>query len=318
MNGLGAAANSYYGQAANQSGLGAAAVNPTAVNGAAISQYESPYQQDVINATMAQIDQQNKIQQNQQTSNAIGAGAFGGDRAGLASAALAGQQALATNSTLANLNNQNYAAGAWRSEHTAGKSVSARRRQTARRFNRMPRRWRASDRPQLARALVWRMPSLAPARSSSRRSRPVIRRNTGNSSRRSAYPFQTEQYLANIVGEVSRRTMGRRPMGQTTTQTSPLNSILGLRPRRGGAGAWGQFDRQWPLKPWVRARRHCSVISDQSGMKESIRKIGKSFDGQPIYAFRYKGRFRRPDAPRDDGARGRAQAPRCDRQARRS
>ena len=81
LNGLGATANGYFGQAASQSGLGAAAVNPTALDSGAIGQYLSPYQQQVIDATQAQIAQTDAQQNQQQTSQAIGAGAFGGDRA---------------------------------------------------------------------------------------------------------------------------------------------------------------------------------------------------------------------------------------------
>jgi len=81
-------------------------VNP--LTSSSISQYESPYQQDVINSTMAQLQNQDAQQQTALQGNAIASGAWGGDRAGVAQAQLAGQQALANNSTLANLNNQNY------------------------------------------------------------------------------------------------------------------------------------------------------------------------------------------------------------------
>lgn len=76
----------------------------------AISQYQSPYTQQVVNATQAQLNQNDAVQQQQLMSGAIQSGAspFGGDRAGVAAAALAGQQDLANNQTMANINNQAY------------------------------------------------------------------------------------------------------------------------------------------------------------------------------------------------------------------
>lgn len=95
-----AQAPSLYNQAQTQLGnsvpITANAWNPTA--------YESPYTQDVINATMANINRTNAIQQNGALGNAISQGnAFGGDRAGVAMGELARNQALASNQTMAQL-----------------------------------------------------------------------------------------------------------------------------------------------------------------------------------------------------------------------
>ncbi len=97
---MAAAAPYQYGQAAQQLGqispLTGTAWNPTP--------YESPYTQDVIGATMANIDRNNAIQQNGALGNAISQGnAFGGDRAGVAMGELARNQALAANQTMAQL-----------------------------------------------------------------------------------------------------------------------------------------------------------------------------------------------------------------------
>lgn len=75
-----------------------------------LSGYENPYTNDVINSTMALANQQDATQQSSLAGNAIQSGAspFGGDRAGVAAAALAGQQDLANNQTIAGLNNQNF------------------------------------------------------------------------------------------------------------------------------------------------------------------------------------------------------------------
>ena len=74
----------------------------------AINQYMSPYLQNVMGSTVANINETNAQQQQQLQSNAISRGAFGGDRAGIAQAELARQQNLANNATLANIANTGY------------------------------------------------------------------------------------------------------------------------------------------------------------------------------------------------------------------
>ena len=74
----------------------------------AVEQYEDPYQSQVVNATEGQIANTDAQQQAQLAGNAGAAGAFGGDRMGVAQGILGGQQAVANNSTLAGLNQSNY------------------------------------------------------------------------------------------------------------------------------------------------------------------------------------------------------------------
>lgn len=76
-----------------------------------VQQYMNPYTQNVLQAAQAQ--QQNTDAQQQQAlkGNAISSGAWGGDRAGVASAALSGQQDIANNATNAGILNQGYSQG---------------------------------------------------------------------------------------------------------------------------------------------------------------------------------------------------------------
>ena len=94
--------------AATQSGLGALSFDPTTgtVTGVgagtgvagyqpyleaaearlgptAYQQYMSPYQQDVISTTLSEFDRQRQIQEQQLAAQQVGAGAFGGGRAGV-------------------------------------------------------------------------------------------------------------------------------------------------------------------------------------------------------------------------------------------
>jgi hypothetical protein len=73
-----------------------------------ISKYMNPFQEDVINATMARMRQEQEQAQSGALGTAISSGAFGGDRAGIAAANLAQQQGMATGATLAGLNSQNF------------------------------------------------------------------------------------------------------------------------------------------------------------------------------------------------------------------
>jgi hypothetical protein len=102
------AAGSNYGAAAGVVGASMGAVNPTAVDPAAINQFMSPYIQSVVDPTTKWLNQQNALQQTNLNSNAISSGAFGGDRAGLASAVLSGQQNMAEAPEIAGLYNQGY------------------------------------------------------------------------------------------------------------------------------------------------------------------------------------------------------------------
>lgn len=99
-------AQPYLNTAANYAQQGAAPVNN--VSAGDISQYMSPYNTSVVNATMANINDTNAQQQQQLLGGAAQQGALGGDRVGVAQAELARQQDLASNQTLAGLQNQNY------------------------------------------------------------------------------------------------------------------------------------------------------------------------------------------------------------------
>ena len=60
------------------------------ITGADIARYQSPYTQQVVDATQAQFNNQNAQQQSQLLGNAAAQNALGGDRAAVAQANLAG------------------------------------------------------------------------------------------------------------------------------------------------------------------------------------------------------------------------------------
>jgi len=87
---------------------GAQAVNPEQLGAAQINQYMSPYLSNVLQGTAAMQNQLNQQAMSGQTGNAIRAGAFGGDRAGIAAANLAQQQQLASTKAFSDILNQGY------------------------------------------------------------------------------------------------------------------------------------------------------------------------------------------------------------------
>ena len=98
--GLGAA-QGYFGQAASLA-------TPQSFDASAVQQYMSPYLSSVVGATQANLQENDRQQAEGLTSSAIGSGAYGGDRAGVAQAELSRQQDLADGQTIAGLYNTGY------------------------------------------------------------------------------------------------------------------------------------------------------------------------------------------------------------------
>lgn len=101
----------------SQAGQGAAtgasyspsSVTPQTLASTNLSPYLNPYTQDVTNATMNALNLQNQQQINNEASQFTGAGAFGGARQGVADAQTNNLFANTAASTLAGLNQANYA-----------------------------------------------------------------------------------------------------------------------------------------------------------------------------------------------------------------
>lgn len=104
VRGLGSPETSpYLQQAQEYAQTGAGTITPDM-----IAQYYNPYQKDVIDATMANIDRADTLQNNRLVGNAISKGAWGGDRAGLAQAELARVQGMNRNDILSKLQTQGF------------------------------------------------------------------------------------------------------------------------------------------------------------------------------------------------------------------
>jgi hypothetical protein len=100
------AAQPYYGAATGLTLSGAQDVGPLTQD--QIAYYQNPYTQAVVDPTLQALRQQQGQQLTQQQTDAIRAGSYGGDRAGLQRAVLQGQQGLATAQAIAPLYQQGY------------------------------------------------------------------------------------------------------------------------------------------------------------------------------------------------------------------
>lgn len=182
----------------------------------ALNQYMSPYINDVVSQTMANLNETNAQQQQQLLGNAIQRGAFGGDRAGVAQAELARQQNLATGQTLANVLQGGYgqALGQFNADRTralqAGSSLG-----------------------QLGAGAQGAALQGAQAQLSAGAQQQAVQQaqdvaNQQQFQAAQAYPFQTTQYLGNLLlgigGQSGGTALTAQPQGNVGT--SLLGGLL--------------------------------------------------------------------------------------------
>ena len=307
-------AQPYQNIATNLSLGSAGAITPQQYTPEAIQQYMSPYMNDVVNATMAQMQNQQAQQRSALQGNAISQGAFGGDRAGIAQAELANQQNLSAGQTLQNLlqggylNAQNLfgqqqgvnlaaqqanraaqaaAAGqlgaigqqgygqqlgtaqqqAALGQQLFGQGLSAAQQQAALGQGLYGMGLGSGQalaglgtQAQTA-ALQGAQAQLAAGAQQQAYQQALNSALQGQFQQQQAYPFQSTQYLANIIEGIGAGT------GGTSTATQPGPNVASQ--IFGGLGA-------------------LSLISDPR-MKDNMEPVGKTFDGQNIYKFNYKG-----------------------------
>ena len=307
-------AQPYQNIATNLSLGSAGAITPQQYTPEAIQQYMSPYMNDVVNATMAQMQNQQAQQRSALQGNAISQGAFGGDRAGIAQAELANQQNLSAGQTLQNLlqggylNAQNLfgqqqgvnlaAQQANRAAQAAsagqlgaigqqgyGQQLGTAQQQAALGQQLFGQGLSAAQQQaalgqglygmglgsgqalaglgtqaQTA-ALQGAQAQLAAGAQQQAYQQALNSALQGQFQQQQAYPFQSTQYLANIIEGIGAGT------GGTSTSTQPGPNVASQ--IFGGLGA-------------------LSLISDPR-MKDNMEPVGKTFDGQNIYKFNYKG-----------------------------
>lgn len=235
---------------------GAATVNSAAqgIGAADISQFYNPYQQDVIDATMQDVGQNNAMAQRAYTANEAAQSGLGGNGYFVGKAQLTGQQGRNDASTLANLRSTGFntalsAAQAQKAQQlAAGQAQAQIGGQTA--------QLAASDASQL----------LASGNQQQQQQQNVNDAASQNATNEQLLPLQAQQYAAGIAGALGPL------MGGTTTTNGTATQSQGK-----GAGS--------VVGP---ALSTVSMLSDERA-KENIEEVGKTHDGQPIYSYRYKG-----------------------------
>ena len=212
--GTNAAANQaqpYYQAATNASMAGGQAVDPSKLD---VNAYMNPYTQNVVNATQAAMNQQFGQQNAAQQAQAIKSGAFGGERAGLQNAQLAGQQSLAESQAISPLYQNAYNTALQTATQQQGVGLSAAQ------ANRAAQQGMAS---QLA-GLGTSAQTAALQGAQAQTAAGTLQQQTQQAGdtaqyqqylQQQGYPFQTAQFLAGIAEGTGALS------GSTTTTTQP-------------------------------------------------------------------------------------------------
>lgn len=242
-------AQPYIDQATGYATIGA---NP--ITGAQIANYQNPYQEQVIDATMADFNTQNARQLSDVRGNAALRGALGGNRVAVAEA-LAGEQQNRTQSPiLANMRAQG-----WNSALGAAQADRGAAAQGAYTFGNLGNQ-----------ALTTNLTGATAQYGMGAQQQALDQAGLNvpyqNFQEARAYPFQTTSWLSGITSGLGSQMGGTSTTSQPAP--SPLNAIIGA----AGTAAGG----------------YLSTLSDDKA-KDNIIPIGEMFDGTPLYRFNYKG-----------------------------
>lgn len=233
----------------------------------AIQQYMNPYQQDVVNSTMANLNETDAQQNQQVVGNAISKGAWGGDRAGIAQAELARQQGLANGQTLAGLNASNY--------NQANTQFNT--QQAAQLGANTTNNWLASQgaygeanlgTTAQSNALQGAAAQLATGQQQQTLAQSALNIPYEQFQQQQAYPYQNLSWLSSLSTGLG------SGMGGTSSSTQP--SPNGTSQALGTLGSLGQLGYLGYL-----------AFSDRR-LKDNIKRIG-DYKDYPLYEFRYKG-----------------------------
>jgi hypothetical protein len=237
----------YFGQASQYAATGAAPITAQS-----IQNYQNPFNQSVIDATQAQFNEGNGIQQQQVKGNAALAGALGGSRQAVAQAETARQQQLAQAPVIAGLNQANYtqALGAAQADRSAAGNAAGlygnlgTAAQTA--------------------GLQGAAAQIGAGTLQQQTEQAGLNAQYQQYLQAQGFPYAQAQFLAQY-GIPAATAQGASTSGtQTTPGPNPFSQLLGL-----GTAALTAYSSE--------------------KVKENIEQVGKTFDGQPVYRFNYIG-----------------------------
>lgn len=216
------------------------------------NRFYSPYVRDVANTTMANMMESNAQQLSGLKGGAIQAGAFGGDRSGIAAAELARQQNLALGQTMSGIYNQGYG----QAMGLAGGQVQN--------LGQMGQQIAGLGVGAQGAMLQGAQAQLAGGAQQQATEQAKLTAAYDQFLQKQAYPYQQAQFFANIA-----QGLGSTAGGTTTSTPAAPNIASQI---MGGIGALGSI----------------ASISDERA-KENIEPVGKMYDGQTIYRYNYKG-----------------------------
>jgi len=279
-------------------------------NNQSVGQYMSPFMQNVMGSTVANINETNAQQQQQVLGNAIAKGAYGGDRSGIAQSELARQQNLANNATLANIANTGY-------NSALGQ------------FNQMNQQGLQSQLAsgQLAQSGASALGNLGTMGQNAALQQAQAQYGVGGGQQQQrqaelstayqnylnqiAYPYQQAQFEGGLISGVASGMGGTNSSTATPAQPGGLNQVIGglgalgslgsLFGGSGGAAGAGGFGGMMSgigtgigsamggIGEGLGAVMSAIPFISDERAKENIHPVGKTFDGQNIYKFNYKG-----------------------------
>lgn len=234
------------------SGYTAAGAAP--ITGQQIQNYQNPYQQQVIDATMANINHQNATQQRDLVGNVAAQQGLGNNRAGVMQAELARGQGANTNQTIANLLSGGFNTALGAAQSDASRQLTA--------GNQM------ANYGNMAQNLSLQGSQALNSVGNQQQQQLQNLYNTASSNQQMAtmWPYQNAQFQAALAA-------GLGPlMGGTTTGTGTTTQT-----QNPGAGQYAGM-----------ALSALALMSDKR-VKEDIEPVGKLDDGQTVYKYRIEG-----------------------------
>jgi hypothetical protein len=218
-----------------------------------VGQYMNPFMQQVVNPVQQALQQQQGQQLSQQQAEAIRGGAFGGERAGLQRAQLMGQQQLGMGQALSPLYQQGY-----------GQALQAAQGDLSRQLQAGQALGALGSGAQTA-ALQAPQALLGAGTLEQQTQQAGLSALYNQFLQERAYPYQQAQFYSNIAG-------GLGPLlGQQTFQSQAQNPF-------------GMFLSEPGAKMGVDSYADGGFAQDRS--QPDV--VGKTFDDQNIYAYRYK------------------------------
>lgn len=246
--------------------------NPANYNVQSLNQYYNPYQQDVINAQVALMRQQNAAQQSQLLgqANQQAGGARFADRTGIAQAALARQQALANNAALSQLQNQGFTNAVNQYNYQQQQAIQA-AQQGAYGLGQLGLQGQQAATQQLSNLL-------GTGQTQQQLAQQQLSGAYQQYLNAMAYPYQQANFYAGIASGIG-PSMG----GTTNTVGFGQGSSQSQQTSGGAQSGMGLLSSALSFLPML-------GFSSDEREKTDIKKLkGTNEDGLPLYAFRYKG-----------------------------